>query len=822
MRADRLDHATVHTALRAPRTVIVFPAESADWRYWARVAMYSAGSVWGGHGFVLAPEFEGRVNNSVLTAIAAYDPDYVVSLQPTMGQLDKVQPGYIDKQLTTLDFPESARDRLRADLARHTISFETAESARKQVTNVCSSYRMWFDGEPGITEREYGLSLPPGNGALTNAAATRLPADPPCFGVRPDLVDDFGVALQAHFGTLQDPTAVATTPLSNDDERGAVRWLLNQRLTTQSSAPPGPALDLSLTYGATNGPSAWDTTRVGLVDVSNGHNTGHQQTLILGDTADDFALALIVDRLYNSGTWIPHRWWQEGTGPHADIVLDELHGAISLARPHGVGAWIVASASLDEDAVADFRDAIVQQPSRFWTKSEQLSVSHKSIAVAGLDAALTYPPTGKHHLGIDRQFTSRTSFPVIRDASGSVTLASTPAPPLILHERLIGVPDLSWQVDIDIPDTPIPPSRTVPTTTLLHPDEQQMTTWLRSSRDGLSYEALSYGLVPAGAAPEDRVVRPRVRKPSLGAWAHARASLQGLSVETSAAGRHAELLQTLLGSRSALIRVFCGDLRPVFAEFLTNGQTTRDRYPHGEGCVIKNRTGYLHLTGIADFAGIPLAAAREQCDDLLKHRVLTRGLILACEVCTDLAFVTVDRLGQINECLRCGQGNEFVQQRWHLPNDEPRWFYDLHPAATALTQENGDVPLLLAHYLKSKSRQPRTYTDTAEFVLKSGAKAIAEADLLALIDGKLIVAETKCADDLDSNGDRRAAANKRVILSAAFDCDEIILATTQNRWNNASINAMSYAVGNHEWSRQPPRIRRIESLGSGDVTDEYL
>ena len=92
--------------------------------------------------------------------------------------------------------------------------------------------------------------------------------------------------------------------------------------------------------------------------------------------------------------------------------------------------------------------------------------------------------------------------------------------------------------------------------------------------------------------------------------------------------------------------------------------------------------------------------------------------------------------------------NLLQRELWnHQPIEEPTWFYDLHPTARALLRDNGDVPLLLSHHLRSGSE--RSFADAPEFELfNADGNREAETDLLALVDRQLIIAEAKSNNTL--------------------------------------------------------------------------
>lgn len=86
-------YATVHMALRAPRVAIRVPVNE-NWRSMFALAMATAGQLWGGAGFIYVPfsTQDGSVHPAILRALRAYDPNYIVDMQLTIGDMEALQP----------------------------------------------------------------------------------------------------------------------------------------------------------------------------------------------------------------------------------------------------------------------------------------------------------------------------------------------------------------------------------------------------------------------------------------------------------------------------------------------------------------------------------------------------------------------------------------------------------------------------------------------------------------------------------------------------------------------------------------------------------
>jgi hypothetical protein len=325
----------------------------------------------------------------------------------------------------------------------------------------------------------------------------------------------------------------------------------------------------------------------------------------------------------------------------------------------------------------------------------------------------------------------------------------------------------------------------------------------------------------AGASLEERLTRRLVRYPSLMDWARARAEVHGLSIKFSASGYRAEVLTKLIGSRAELAELIAGQLLPALRAFNTRYRS--EFSASGEGWVV-NREAYLHFAGMCGKAGIPPdGAARDQIDQLVRTGILHRGLILDCAECAHESFVPVENVATTVQCQRCRADNYLTRARWRPDDNEPVWFYDLHPTARAFLQSdaNGHVPLLLSRHLRAQSQWD--FTDAPEFELLKDEEPVVETDLLALADRQLMSAEAKTTNALGKNRpERNDVARKRVLAAQLLVADQIVLATTKDTWQDASVQSMKSAIRAATWEAGArPRLRIITGLGTASITDRF-
>jgi hypothetical protein len=364
---------------------------------------------------------------------------------------------------------------------------------------------------------------------------------------------------------------------------------------------------------------------------------------------------------------------------------------------------------------------------------------------------------------------------------------------------------------------------------LLASDESPWMTWVRSGRDGISYLSTSDGLITDGASEEQKLARPRVRELSLLEWLQLMAQQAGYALALSDDGRRARLLASMWGSRALLTEDLSGPMVKALFAFRPESSSSSGSYGPGEGVVLSGRGGHLTFRGFRrawhQARADDVVVIRDALDRLISARVVRRGLILGCAECGQPAFIVISELDYVVGCPRCGSANSLSRQAWKLPAHEPQWFYDLHPAARELIDQNGYATLWLSQHLRSSSRH---YIDVAEAELRQGEKPVAEADLVALADGQLITAEVKTAKGNQASlGNsltaRTRSAHKRVLLAETLRADEIILATTVGAWEQLSVDAVAARVRERR-NHLPPgaHLRLISGLGTDVVQDVIL
>lgn len=818
-RVAQSEYSVVHMGLRASRVAIVVDG-GARWMDWFRVALAAATRCWGGAGFILIPHHAGAVDPQTLAMVVAYDPDYVVNLEPTLAQMAWLRPEALPTDVLNM---LRSTDHVHAS-TRNQGGFPSAEDkrARDQVAAACTPYRFRWSDEGPESEADEDIVLLPSagdGGQLTLIQTIPTAAGGPCRQ-GPDWSGPAGLVAAGRYGLMDLP---AMEPANSPALTGSTfRWLLDPHDDVPSPSDTvwhGPPGSIQTGIDPPTVDTAFDRTTLGLAEIRSGVGRGGRDVLVVaGDAPEDFAVSLAWSRIYGPSVWLPSSWWSSGQGDEADWARSALHLLVTRAALRGSEVQVTSvSLSLDlvETLATLLRTPAYEVPDA--TGAEPQSRRAGTVVVAQVQ----WRSDGMHHLGIADQFDEQVSLPTNIDAEGTTTLLAPPPAPSLNHPLLAAADRLRYEVDLILPPQRMPRGRGLVGHALLAPDEDRRLTWLRSSRTAISYQPHRFDLVPAGTAPAARLARPRVRELAMLPWVQAQAQRAGLSAALSQAGRRVDVLRRLIGSREQLADLFAGPLLPVLRAFTASGRTD-SAYPAGEGVVI-GREGYLTFPGMLALADDPAdeRVLRDLVDLAATRRLLNRGTILDCGVCERPAFVPLESLGQSNSCPHCASLNELVQARWRKPYAEPAWYYNLHPVARDLLTSRGEIPLLLAHHLRRNSS--RSYADVAEVELLSSGNAVAECDLVASVDGWVAVAEVKSANSLGRGRQLRDAVGKRIRIAEILRADQIILGTIAAQWEPATTEALIAGIAGRTWVMgRTPVIRLVTGLGTPTVVDDWL
>ena len=169
----------------------------------------------------------------------------------------------------------------------------------------------------------------------------------------PSLTGALGLALAARVGSVGDtppagppadqpspppPTHHLNSTVPSRDAGDIVGYLTGPadewtRLPSWLAHHPA---GLELGVVATGQPAAWTRTTTGLTHLVAGSPLRRVRHIVVGDTADDFALHLLLDRLYGNAVWLHSDWAPLSGGPWSSAATRALER--SSPTPAGDGA----------------------------------------------------------------------------------------------------------------------------------------------------------------------------------------------------------------------------------------------------------------------------------------------------------------------------------------------------------------------------------------------------------------------------------------------------------------------------------------------------
>lgn len=450
------------------------------------------------------------------------------------------------------------------------------------------------------------------------------------------------------------------------------------------------------------------------------------------------------------------------------------------------------SISLNEPEIAELLTHLDDDALQMWDQTGSAIDARVSSKIGhGMrpfdDAPLTL--LFQEHLGTD------VTVPVWESETGTFEFTTPLTTPIPSQDapRLNGISP-AWIVDVDFRNGTMPGGRNLPPSAMLAESNEHPLS-IRATRDGISFQAASMGLVHAATLLSARIAKPTLRVPGLQDWVVSMASVGGLTSRLSSAGQKTALLARRLGGRSRLTDLVSGPLHSFLREYVPReggrlGSTAA--FPTGDGLVLAGNVPMLTFRALKRLTpSMPDDERRDQMDELLVAGLMRQGLVLDCTDCHEVFFISLEDLGQRYTCPRCGASNALTADRWKRSAEEPEWYYDLHGAFRGLLKEDGDAVLLTATYLR---RGAYYYSDASELsFFKLAARARDpeyEIDLIAHTPDGLLVCEVKTNADLGTGEERTQTIAKRFEAARLLRANRVIFASVGPTWGEGETTAI--------------------------------
>ena len=275
---EPISHVIASMGLRAPRVVLVVPGWH-DWTLMLRAGIHAATTMWGGAGFVVVPVPAGDLHPAIIAAVRAYDPD---------------------------SFPEGNSFVTRDE-------YPQLYAGQDALSAACSNYRgpIADDADtaaPGRGRLWASTFSTSGPGALTPINDVLPPIEgAETVGANPALGGALGVHAAMRWG-LSDVPSAEPADIDVQLRKRAVFELLSGRDSMFGSLEGITTRDRAIGEF----PTDFARTLFGLDSVYEiGPGEQPPALFVWGDDQADFALAMIWDRIYGNGIWVPDEWWLE-------------------------------------------------------------------------------------------------------------------------------------------------------------------------------------------------------------------------------------------------------------------------------------------------------------------------------------------------------------------------------------------------------------------------------------------------------------------------------------------------------------------------------
>jgi hypothetical protein len=807
----QMEYRSIGARLRPPRFVVGYrPGQ--DWIYSARRVVASISRVWGGNGAVIAPIGESAVMSEVLALfMRAYDPDHIAGHVSVLADLAHDAPEIYGRDAQKAVGQEEIPDDVWQVLSAAPIPNQGWDELAEQVDAYCSPFKgfgpgrrqfrandvLWLDRAGQINRHLTTVSDRPGERTLTLNLSQVDPA--------------ISLMVETRIGSVDPDTREGRTvielPVTDEDLPDLIRlaisgtvrpltWDLQARYAAAADSSRASGPDLTVDQFLAESPFA----RSGRSTIKARTDIPQPPVVcVIGETADDHALALMCDRLFHHAAWVPTHLLAKdaplgGAVRTALYMLRNVTGApdrptlvTSISEPSAVVDSVAVSLNTMFEAYAAGGEPIPDPRGA------------ESIAAASLAAE-----RGRSILADPSSFSLRRSVPVADEAGDVAVLTPVVLPSPQAVERVQA--DLDWYVDVWMPGQQLPARTSLSSDCLQQTPPGIPDAIVRASRDGLTFASPNFGFVMAGAPPEGRLALPLLRFPSADALFAELAVAANAHIERSPAGRRSAIAVEMWGSFKAVASDLAGPVRNLLNAFLPPSVAEGD---YEIGYEIRG-DGFVALEDAAEVLSVESNEARDIVDRLLALNVLRRGLLLYCARCRVYAFYRIEQVGQTFECHSCGHVSPLSRGQWYIKDTEPHWYYSLDQVVHDLLTEHGDVPLLAAANL---SEHASSALWSPELIVTDNSGSV-EIDLCLVVDGRIIIGEAKSNGTLRGDKGTQEVARRLVHAAQLLSADEIVLATSQPTWAKGTLSSVQDAVST-SWTRGPqPFINEQTRVGA--------
>ncbi len=811
------DHHTLYLSVRPPRTAVFIQSEG-DWMPIATRMLENFSRIWGGAGNILIPcSPDGNVNEIFWHILQVFDPDYLALYRVTYRDLMLHDPGkferFVDKEVEqvtkqTSMSAQAARylvtsdDYLDDPLFRGDLPSKVAERILRDLSPMSygrqTAIEHWFQADCSPPYPYVDMAATPDGATERLALLDPTNLDP---YLRLLLVSRTGALAPRHRklvverGTCIDELKVSTSPLAPllefswhgaiDMPRLRARQELTKRIQELRKGSEGTndyAVPWASEELASRTPLHQTLSGCGWFPQGDSAWDERPRSVVVGDSAGDFCLALALDRLFDMGVWAPQaliRGQDKRCSEFRTALADELRSAERNSRGTRDGGPLLTSLSLTEKESKSIRqridDAAIGRDRRI------------ASSVKIVEPTLLELPRPRRILDLQLLTVPRVVPFVDRELVGTLD----PVFPSHLNKEQQS--DWKWCVDVVLDDRQLPARSCL--SDLIMSERQRPVIQIRASSSCISYASRS-AISFTGPPDHYTLVRPKLRLPSTREVFDKLLSQRGLRAEVSAAGHYTAQALDLWGGIDALAAA----LRDSNTNALLHAYLSTKPSEEEPGVFLTDpRRRYLSVEHADKVTDLDQRQIVDILDDYVGKGIMARGLILQCPDCRYAGWYALEDLRQYFRCARCRRNSIVSSQAWKKPKEEPHLYYELVEVVYQALDQDVRAPILALSALKGKSPTFMHCPEMGVFKPKNTAESPwVEMDLWAIVDGRITIGEAKTVNRLENTPNKEKTKIQKILkVAEAVTADRVVFATTAESWAEATRSEISKAFSDH-------------------------
>jgi hypothetical protein len=784
---ERLSHRRILRTVRPPRAVVAIPG-GGDWEVGALHALQVLSTTWGGAGFLVLPiSSTGSHHKAFDEILQVYDADvWGFHALTNRGWRDSSPAQYstwleasIQNNISGGMTEEQVREHFESDhsLDRWWEPFQLPESTTESIGRRTSPV-LDYSGE--IRPDVLIFDSAPQGGAFVDA----VDLDP--LPEQIALVDGAWMSprlrllLAARLGSLspQRRHALESRGVDVTDvtaTRGDLRQLLDvawfrnrDESFLQIQKAYAEASGKEVPYSAVNNLNLeklapFAVSRVGCHEWGRWFPGFDDLPIVVvaGDSADDFAYAMALDRMNSPAVWLPRSELQSPR--FASVALPLLaRGLKSLAHRAQDRTILLTSLTQSRSQLLRLRRRM-RSASLF--ADFEIEVRDKAEIPSLWPAFLADPAIVGEPLDepFDGDTASRGLGPRRPTA---VTSARTPS-------------HLRWWVEAEMP-THLMPTRTK-LNSIVVCNDQGWGPRGRVSRRGVAYASHADAFVLSGMLEDHQLARPTIRQPSADVIFSALLAGEGYEIRESDAGGFHRQCAELWGGHERL------------EDDLTDRLKVRMLHSWIEssdvGLPLKDRRRYITTSDLARRWRTPFRIVQEIVDSWAGRGILRRGECLWCEDCRYTGWYDADDIGQQFRCQRCRSVHP-VTAPTHRPRPEREssFHYSMNEVVVQALSHHITLPVWVLRWLRPDRG---SILWVPERTVWKDERRIQEVDLWAIVDGRIVLGEVTSSDVLEST---KTAENERIGRLARLvndlAADTLVVATSRPAWSARTLKSL--------------------------------